>query len=241
MDRERNTKGTKGKHKKHKKIFFVPFVLLLVPFAVLPPFLAQNAPPPSETTTIFLARHAQTLQRQSTATMHYLELFQIRRRWVLPDIGYIDFGRSDYREMFIGGGYTLYEREHFNFTQELFFEKAFGSASNDAKYLVPWTMIQYSLTDRLGGEAVYFPYLPLDKSGRAQHVLERAKLERSIGKHWKAGAGLGGYKYADNPWSHRPFLTSTLNTPWGAWEFWLQRLPANKAQFQIRYAIVAHR
>ena len=235
-------------HKRHKKLPFVCFFVFLVvlfvvrsPFVGQSPVFAQNAPPPSETTTIFLARHAQTLQRQSTATMHYLELFQVRRRWVLPDIGYIDFGHNDYREMFIGGGYTLYEGKQLNFIEELFFEKAFGSRANDAKYLVPWTMVQYRLTDNLGGEAVYFPYVPLNKSGRAQHVLERMKLERNIGKRWKAGAGLGGYKYADNAWSHKPFLTTTLSTRWGDWEFWLQRLPGNRAQFQIRYAIVARR
>ena len=68
--------------------------------------------------------------------------------------------------------------------------------------------------------------------------IERMKLERKIASHWKAGAGLGGYKFADKAWSHRPFLTTTVSTRWGDWELWLQRLPQNKLQFQIRYAIV---
>ena len=33
------------------------------------------------------------------------------------------------------------------------------------------------LTDRLGSEAVYFPYIPLNEAGRTRHVLERAKSE----------------------------------------------------------------
>jgi hypothetical protein len=202
---------------------------------------SQSPPPAPETTTVLLARHGQRLQLPSTATFHYLELFQIRRKWVFPDLGYIDFGRNDYRELFVGGGYTLYEGKHFSLIEEMFFVQASGSAANQARYVMPWTMIQYRLTNKLSGEAVYFPYLPLNKSGREQHVLERMKLERKIASHWKAGAGLGGYKFADEAWSHRPFLTTTVSTRWGDWEFWLQRLPQNKPQFQIRYAIVGQR
>src|ERR1041385_4019239 len=98
-------------------------------------------------------------------------------------------------------------------------------------------MVQYHVTEKLGGEAVYFPYIPVNGSGRKQHVLERAKLERKFTNRWKAGAGIGGYKFGDEPWSTRPFLTTTLSTRWGAWELWLQRLPENKPQLQIRYAI----
>jgi hypothetical protein len=196
--------------------------------------LAQSA---AETTTIVLAREGQRFQRQSTATMHYLETFQIRHRWVLPDIGYIDFGHSDYREVFMGGGYTLYDGKHISFIQEALFVQASGSSAHQARYLMPWTMVQYHLTEKLGGETVYFPYFPLNDNGRKQHVLERAKLEYKIANRWKAGAGLGGYKFGDEAWSNRPFITMTVSTRWGDWEVWLQRLPENKAQFQIRYAI----
>jgi hypothetical protein len=196
--------------------------------------LAQSA---AETTTIVLAREGQRFQPQSTATLHYLETFQVRHRWVLPDVGYIDFGHSDYREAFMGGGYTLLDGKHISLVEEGLFVQASGSSANQERYLMPWTMIQYHLTEKLGGEAVYFPYIPVNNSGRKQHVLERAKLERKISNRWKAGAGLGGYKFADDSWSNRPFVTTTLTTRWGDWEFWVQRLPYNKPQVQIRYAI----
>jgi hypothetical protein len=199
--------------------------------------IAQSA---AETTTIVLAREGQRLSPQSTATLHYLESFQVRHRWVLPDVGYIDFGHSDYREVFLGGGYTLYDGKHISLVEEGLFVQASGHSSNQARYVMPWTMLQYHLTEKLGGEAVYFPYIPLNESARKQHVLERAKLERKISNRWKAGAGLGGYKFADQAWSNRPFITTTVSTRWGDWEFWLQRLPENKPQFQIRYAIAKH-
>jgi hypothetical protein len=196
--------------------------------------LAQS---PAETTTVVLAREGQRFPPQSTSTLHYLEAFQVRHGWVLPDVGYIDFGHSDYREVFVGGGYTLYDGKHFSLVEEGLFTQASGSSAHQARYIVPWTMVQYHLTEKLGGEAVYFPYIPLNDSGRKQHVLERAKLERKIANRWKAGAGLGGYKFGDDTWSNRPFVTTTVSTRWGDWEFWLQRLPENKAHFQIRYAI----
>src|SRR5436305_2024089 len=99
---------------------------------------SQGAPPTPETKTVFLARYGQRLQSPSTATFHYLELFQIRRRWVLPDVGYIDFGRNDYREMFVGGGYTFYDGKHVTLIEEMFFVQASGSAANQARYLMPW-------------------------------------------------------------------------------------------------------
>jgi hypothetical protein len=134
--------------------------------------LAQTAP---ETTTILLARQAQRFPPESTATLHYLEAFQIRHKLVLPDVGYIDFGHSDYREMFIGGGYTLYDGKRLSLVEEMLFVQASGAAANKARYVMPWTMVQYRLTEKIGREAVYFPYFPLNESGRAQHVLERAK------------------------------------------------------------------
>jgi hypothetical protein len=219
------------------KHLFVLFVCLVC----TPPGLAQTAPPAPETTTVLLARYGQRFLAQSTATLHYLEAFQIRHKWVLPDVGYIDFGHSDYREVFMGGGYTFYDGKRISLIGEMFFVQASGTGANKARYVMPWTMIQYRLTEKLGGEAVYFPYIPVNESGRAQHVLERAKLERKIAGRWKAGAGLGGYKFADQSWSNRPFITTTVSTRWGDWELWLQRLPENKPQFQIRYAIVGQR
>jgi hypothetical protein len=193
--------------------------------------------PASETTTVILAREAQRFSSPANSTMHYLEGFQIRHGWVIPDVGYIDFGHSDYREVFMGRGYTLVDGQHLSLIEEGFFVQASGVAAHQARYMMPWTMLQYRFTDKLGGEAVYFPYIPINNAGRKQHVLERAKLERKLNTRWKAGAGVGGYKFADNVWSTRPFVTTTLSTRWGDWEFWLQRLPENKPQFQIRYAI----
>ena len=213
------------------------FLFALIVCLACAPLAFAQSPSAPETTTVVLAREAQRLSSPNSTTLHYLEGFQLRHRWVLPDVGYIDFGHSDYREVFMGGGYTLLDTKRLSLIQEGLFVQASGSAANQARYVMPWTMLQYRVTDKVGGEVVYFPYIPVNNAGRKQHVLERAKLERKLTGRWKAGAGLGGYKFANDAWSTRPFVTTTLSTRWGDWEFWLQRLPENTPQFQIRYAI----
>ena len=101
---------------------------------------------------------------------------------------------------------------------------------------MPWSYIGYRLTPRLGGETSYFPYLPINKAGRIQHVLERAKLEYDF-KRVKLGGGYAAYRYGNDSWQNKPFVTTTLKAGYlGNVEFWLQRMPVNQVQLQVRYS-----
>lgn len=187
----------------------------------------------AQTNTLFIAR----MGMRNHATSHYAEVSQSRGPWVLPDVYYIDFGSNRYREVGLGGGSDLLHFKFLNFTQEVYFAQTTGPAANGALYLVPWSYVGYALTSRLKGETVYFPYVPLNRAGRIQHVLERAKLEYYF-KHFKVGAGYGGYKYGAGNWQQKPFLTTTVRGgDLGELEFWLQRLPGNHMQAQIRYKV----
>ena len=172
-------------------------------------------------------------------TYRFVEGFQGRGRWIYPDAGYIDFGEArQYREFFIGAGGTVFTSKHLKFVEEGFIQQAVGPASAKATYLVLQTFAPFSFTPRLGGEVLYFPYLPLTREGRVQHVLERAKLEYDF-IHLKVGAGFGAYQFGDGPWQNKPFLTTTVKAgALGNFEFWLQRLPGNHAHLQVRYAKV---
>jgi hypothetical protein len=165
--------------------------------------------------------------------------FQERGRWIYPDIGYIDFGETkQYREFFIGAGWTVFSSKHFRFIEEGMIDQALGPASEHATYFVPWSFAPFNITTRLGGEIVYFPYLPLNKQGRIQHVLERAKVEYDFA-HFKAGAGYSADRFGDGPWQDKPFMTATLKAgKLGNFEFWLQRLPGDHAHLQVRYTKV---
>ena len=196
------------------------------------------------TSNMAVAQDAQTfvigrtgVQDDATATYRYTELFQQRGRWIFPDIGYIDFADAkQYREYFIGAGAVLFTSKRITIIEEGYLDKAAGPASGDALYFQPWTLVAVNLTPKLNGEVVYFPYLPLNKAGRIQHVLERAKLEYDF-KRFKVGAGYGAYQYGDGPWSNRPFVTTTLKGgKLGDLELWLQRMSSNHTQLQVRYA-----
>ena len=200
--------------------------------------LAQEHNPEPKTATIVMGRWGERLQSNPISTYHFFEVFQVRGRWVYPDIGYVDFGHNNYREFFAGGGYTLLQNKHFTAVGELLYGQALGSSTHNDRWLIPWTILQYRITPRLGAEASYFAYAPLSSTAIVQHVLERAKFEYRIKNHWKIGAGYAGKKAEDNPWQNKPFLTTTLITKEGDFEFWFQRLPKNIWQMQVRYKLV---
>ena len=193
--------------------------------------------PAAYTKSIFLARTGESLVGPYIGTIHYLEFFQIRKKWIYPDIGYVDFAHGNYREFFIGGGRTLYDSKIATWDQELLYVQATGPAAGSARYMQPWSMLQVRFTPKLTSETVYFGYFPLNDSAHIHHVIERAKFEYALKKRWKIGAGYAGVKFAGVPWVNKPLITTTISTRAGAFEFWLQRIPGGE-QVEIRYALI---
>ncbi len=194
----------------------------------------KDAATPTDTT--ILTRTALHKDR----TYRFFEVIQTRGKWVLPDMGYIDFGEAgSYREFWAGGGAVLHSSDHFLVIFEGLVAAATGPAADGAVYLQPWILFGYRITPRLAGEVVYFPYIPLNEAGVTQHLVERAKLEYDLGVV-KVGGGYGGFKFDRDRWQHRPFLTTTLELGrLGALEFWLQRTPGEGRNLRtvIRYKI----
>jgi hypothetical protein len=189
------------------------------------------------TSTILIFRTGQRLASPFVRTYHYLEFVQARGKWVYPDLGYVDYGHGNYREVFGGAGRTLYNSERVTLVGVLYFAQALGPVAEDARYLWPLTNLQFRITPKFTSETFYWPYVPLNDSARFQHVLERSKLEYALRERWKVGVGYGGYRHGESDWEHKPFLTSTVSTRAGAFEFWLQKMP-DGAQVQLRYTLV---
>jgi len=189
------------------------------------------------TVSFFFARTGESLVRPYIGTIHYLEFFQTRKRWIYPDIGYVDFAHGNYREFFIGGGRTLIDNKIASWDQELEYVQATGPAAHSARYLQPWSMLRVRFTPKLTSETVYFGYFPLNDSAQIHHVIERAKLEYALKKRWKIGAGYAGVKFSGVPWVNKPLITTTISTRAGAFEFWLQRIPGGE-QVEVRYALI---
>jgi hypothetical protein len=204
-------------------------------------FAQEAAPdediPAAPTKTFFMARTGESVDTPHIGIIHYLEFFQIRKKWIYPDIGYVDFAHGNYREFFIGGGRTLYDSKFATWDQELLYLQAIGPAARSAAYLQPWSMLRVRFTPKFTSETVYFLYLPLNDSARFHQVIERAKIEYHLKKRWKIGAGYAGTKPVGGRWTNKPLITTTVSTRAGAFEFWLQKIPSG-AQVEVRYALV---
>ena len=198
---------------------------------------AQDSQPSPSTTSILIARTGIRTDSPHVGTYRYLEFFQMRGDWILPDIGALDFYHGNYQELFVGGGRTLYHSKSLTWLLELYFAQATGSAAQSARYLWPWTLAEVQVTSQLTGEVEYFPYVPLNRSAHFQHVLEHAKVEYAPGRVWKLGAGYGAYQYGGQSWQNRQFVTTTFSTHLGSLELWLQKMPGG-AQVQLRYQLV---
>jgi opacity protein-like surface antigen len=198
----------------------------------------DNATNPDPTVSILVLRTGVQTEAPHAGTYHYFEFFQLRGNWIYPDFGYLDFNDgTGYRELFVGAGRTLYHSDRATIAEELYFAQATGPDAKSARYLWPWTLVDFKIADKLTTETVYLAYLPLNQPARIQHVLERAKVEYQVAKHVKVGGGYAGYKYGDGQWQSKPMIATTVSTNAGSFEFWLQKMPGG-GQVQIRYTLV---
>ena len=187
----------------------------------------------AQSTDTFMLRAGGRLDTPHVGTYDLFEYFREKGKWIVWDMGGISYPHNSY-EVFIGAGRTLHSGEKLTLVEEFYFDQDLGPAGRGARYFWPWTLVDFRFTPKLTSEVVYFPYVPLNKSARIQHVLERAKVEYALNGRWKVGAGYGGYKFAGDEWQNRPFITTTVSTRAGSMEFWLQRMPGG-AQLQLRY------
>ncbi len=198
---------------------------------------AQDAPAQSQSTPVTTTVLLRTGFR-SHVTYRYVEVLQTRGRWVLPDVGYIDFGDAgQYREIWLGGGPVLIDRPSVNLTVTGYYAQDNGATANGAKYFQVWSLLGYQVTRHVVAQAVYLGFAPLNDSARVQHLFERIKLEYDFGP-LKLGGGYAAYRFARDAWQHRPFVTGTVRLGRaGSLELWGQRLSGDQAQLQVRYAL----
>src|SRR6266496_3590005 len=78
--------------------------------------------------TTIQARAAMT----NVSTYHFFEVFQTRGELIVPDVGYVDYGKGNYRELFGGAGVVAYAGKHFTWIQEGYFLQGTGPAAKRA-------------------------------------------------------------------------------------------------------------
>ncbi len=171
--------------------------------------------------------------RQIT-TYRFAEIYVQGKKWIFPDVGFVDFGRSDYHELFTGFGRNLFTTPRAALLGEFYFVQATGGAAGSASYAQPWFLFTTNLAAHVRGEVVYFPYFPVHGDAYVHHVLERSKIEYAATRY-KVGAGYAGSSTRDGSWVQRPFVTATAKTVVGDIEFWIQRAPPTGVRFEARY------
>ena len=123
---------------------------------------------------------------------HLFEVYLEKGRWIPVDVGTMGFPDGRTAEVFVGGGRKMIVKEKFYWTSELYFDKEVGEKTSGGAYLQPWNLMGGSVTKRIKWQAVAFPYIPLNKVGTFQLVVERIQATVDT-KSGKVGGGFCGY------------------------------------------------
>jgi hypothetical protein len=187
---------------------------------------------------IVILRTGEQFQAPHVITYHLVEIAQQRGKWLVPDFGAIDYGKGNFRELFIGGGPIYHYGKMVTYNQELFFAQdnpaqrltgraTFGPGRSSTSSSLPGSPPRLSPT----------LCIPLNRAAYMQYDLDRAKLEYAVSRRLIAGGGLSLAKNAGHPWENKSFITTTVSTRHGTFEFWLQKTPGG-GQIQMRYQLV---
>jgi hypothetical protein len=96
----------------------------------------------AQTETVVFLRTA-----SDRANYHYAEVFQQRGRWIVADVGYIDFNHpGEYREVFFGAGGEIVHTDRLVVSEEGMIDKADGRVSGGGVFLLPYTYVAYERT-----------------------------------------------------------------------------------------------
>lgn len=168
------------------------------------------------------------------------EFSQTWGRWIVPDVGYLDFGEpKKYREWFAGFGYKIFASEKFELVEEVFFVQAEGSEANGAKYLQPFLGASYAPHPRINLEVAGFVYMPLNnKEEPNEWVLDKAKIEFNV-SILTLGVGYGANS-EEGEWRNKPFITATLSPAsgkFGSLEVWYFRPREGRPQIQAHFSL----
>lgn len=209
------------------------FVFLLIfPYYLLTAEIAL-----SETKDIYILRTGEQLQAPHVVTYRVGEWTQMRGRWLFPDVGYYDTGYGKEQIWFTGAGVDILSRKHFTWEQEIYFSQEAGPESHNRRSMWLWPVLDFQFGSRYSAQIAAYPSIPLNRAQRWGYDIDRAKFERAVGSHWRAGVGYSGGICNDRTWQSNPFLTVTRVTRAGNFEMWLQRISGG-SQVQLRYVLV---
>lgn len=186
---------------------------------------------------IYILRTAEQLQSPHVLTYRVAEWEQMRGAWIFPDVGYYDTGYAKDQIWFAGAGADILHSKHVDWEQEFYLTQEAGPLSTNKRSLWLWPVFDLRFRNRLTGQFVAYPTIPLDRAQRSSFDVDRTKIEWAATYHWQAGVGYAGGLCGSRSWQNNPFLTVSRTTRVGKVEVWLERISGG-AQVQVRYFLV---
>lgn len=184
-----------------------------------------------------VVRTGEPLQSPHRLTYRLVEFSQQRGRWILPDLGAYDSSAGKDKLLFTGAGAEFRIGRRIDYTQIVYFAQDVGPGSHAARMLWVWPVLDVDLGRRWMAEGVAYPTIPLNRAAQTGFDIDRIKLERELTRRFSAGAGYSASLCTGKPWDNKPFVTTTVRSRAGSFEFWLERIDAG-AQVQVRYTLI---
>jgi hypothetical protein len=119
----------------------------------------------------------------------------------------------------------------------LYFSQDVGPDSHGARSIWVWSVLDFNFTPRWQAEVVVYPTIPLNHAAQAAFDVDRAKLEYALHRKFLMGGGYSASICDGGTWKNKPFLTTTVSSRIGSFEFWLQKMP-DGGQVQVRYTLI---
>jgi len=194
---------------------------------------AANTPPWE--TSVFLRSSA----ARNGQFFNFTEATVDNGRWIVFDAGWLNFGRLGYGEVFIGGGRIHSIGKRGTLTEELYYDRSYGSLSDHASYLQTYIAAQYDFGKGWSADTDLFPYLPIDHKGTFQFVLDRASVRKQLNQRLQVTAGYSGYKFGSTALVSKEFGSLVLlSKSRGSFETMLMHVPGLPGGFGVQFRYV---
>lgn len=191
-------------------------------------------------TTLFL----RTSAARNGQFFNYTEAAVDNGRWVVLDAGWLNFGQAGYAEVFVGAGRIHCIGKRGTLIEELYFDRSYGYLSDHASYLQTYVSAEYQFGKGWSADTNLFPYLPIDKKGTFQLVVDRASLRKKLNDRIQVSAGYSAFKFGNTPLVNKEFGSLILLTKSrGSFETMLMHFPGLPGGFgaQFRYVLTLKR
>jgi len=220
-----------------KKILALTFAVAMA--AVCTNLFAEDAPAPVQKPALENSVSLRTSFADSGMFLNYAEFITSYGKWMIFDPGWLNFGNLRYGEGFIGGG-RVWTIGKTVVVGELYYDRSYGDLSDHANYLQTFLGVSHQFGSGYSVDGTGFPYIPLDRKGTKQFVLDHVTFRKALNKKWQGGIGYAAYRFGNNPVQHKPLLSLTYSSKVGSLETILMHVPNSPGAVGVQFRYSAN-